>query len=289
MNLEVLAVSDACPGVRTLRLGRPDGGPLPPYTPGSHLVIGPNAYSLTGSGVISGEYRVSVRSAWMHRLIPGDIVEVTGPRCMFPPVLSAKKHLLVAGGIGITPILSHVRAALLWDRPFTLVYGYRPGFAAHLEELRELCGDRLQTCSVRERLPRLLGSQPLGTHLYVCGPAPMISFVEEQAYAWGWPRDRVHSERFSADLDPGRPFTVRLARSGTVVQVPSGTSMLEAIRRSGVALPNLCRQGVCGQCRTALLSGRAEHRDLYLTPEERDGSVMPCVSRALDDELEVDL
>jgi ferredoxin-NADP reductase len=253
-------------------------------------VIGPNAYSLTGSGVISSEYGISVRSAWMHRLSPGDVVEVAGPRSMFPPVLSAKRHLLVAGGIGITPILSHVRAALLWDRPFTVLYGYRQGFAVHLEELRELCGDRLQTCSVRERLPQLLGSQPLGTHLYVCGPAPMISFAEEQAHTLGWPRERVHSERFSAaDLDPGKPFAVRLARSGTVVQVPSGISMLEALLRSGIALPNMCRQGVCGQCRTSLLVGRAVHRDLYLTPEERDCSVLPCVSRALDDELELDL
>jgi ferredoxin len=118
----------------------------------------------------------------------------------------------------------------------------------------------------------------------------MISFAEQQSHALGWPRERVHSERFSAaDLEPGTSFTVRLARSGTVVQVPSGTSMLEALLRSGVALPHMCRQGVCGQCRTPLRAGRAVHRDIYLTPEERSGSVMPCVSRALDDELELDL
>ncbi|MEO5874559.1 MAG: hypothetical protein ABIS86_05695, partial [Streptosporangiaceae bacterium] len=168
MNLEVLGVADACHAVREIRLGRPGGGTLPPYTPGSHLVVGRNAYSLTGSGAVSTEYRVSVLlrpdgaggSARMHRLSAGDLVEASGPRSMFPPVLSARRHLLVAGGIGITPILSHVRAALLWDRRFTVLYGHRPGFAAHLEELRALCGGRLLTDPVRELLPRLLAAQP---------------------------------------------------------------------------------------------------------------------------------
>ncbi|ROO86211.1 ferredoxin-NADP reductase [Actinocorallia herbida] len=305
-ELVVRAAVDAAPRVRSLRLARPDGGPLPAYVPGSHLVVecdgARNAYSLTGSGAASDEYPVSVLlrpdgaggSAWMHRLRPGERVRASGPRSAFAPVATARRHLLVAGGIGITPLLSHVRSALAWDRDFRLLYGHRKGGAAHLAELRELCGDRLRTYTSRETLlaaaTARLSAQPLGTHLYLCGPAGMIDAVRDLARVAGWPDGRVHIERFAgADLDPGAPFTARLRRSGRIVEVPSGVSLLDALERSGIAVPNLCRQGVCGECRIPLAAGRPEHRDLYLSAAERASgtALMCCVSRGT--ELELDL
>lgn len=306
--LEVAATEEAAPGIRTLALRRPDGGPLPGYAPGSHLVLDcggrRNAYSLTGDGSPSDEYRVSVLlcpegsggSAFAHRLRPGDRLPATGPRSAFAPVSTARHSVLVAGGIGITPMLSHARAAVRWGRSFELLYGHRPGAGAHRDELRELCGNRLavheDTAAMLERVAAVLADRPLGTHVFVCGPAPLIGFVEETAAALGWPDGRVHAERFSsADLDPGEPFTARLARSGARVPVPAGTSLLAALEAAGVAVPSMCRQGVCGECRVPVTAGRPLHRDLYLTERERAAgdAVMACVSRCADDELELDL
>jgi ferredoxin len=137
-----------------------------------------------------------------------------------------------------------------------------------------------------------LADRPIGTHVYVCGPAPLIDFVERTAEELGWPADRVHAERFSvADLDPGEPFTAGLARSGVRVPVPSGVSLLAALEGAGIVVPNMCRQGVCGECRVPVVSGRPLHRDLYLSEAERAAgdAITCCVSRSLDDHLELDL
>ncbi|MGK5113892.1 MULTISPECIES: PDR/VanB family oxidoreductase [unclassified Geodermatophilus] len=306
--LEVAGVADAAPGVRSVALRRPDGGLLPGHPPGSHLVLAcgerRNAYSLTGDGAPTDEYRISVLlcpdgaggSAFVHRLRPGDPVLTSRPRSAFAPVSTARHHLLVAGGIGITPMLSHARAAVRWGRSFRLLYGHRPGAGAHLAELRELCGERLEahdsTPAMLDALTSALASQPVGTHVYVCGPPPLIAAVEETAAALGWPEQRVHAERFAAaDLDPGAPFTARLARSGMSVPVPAGVSLLSALEGAGVAVPSMCRQGVCGECRLPVRSGRPLHRDLYLSETERAAgdAVMACVSRCADDDLELDL
>ncbi|GLZ08829.1 ferredoxin [Actinomadura sp. NBRC 104412] len=300
------SVEPAGDGVLSFALAPPGGGGLPPFVPGSHLVVHcgerrRNAYSLTGSGAPSAEYRISVLresadggSAWMHRLSAGDEVTAEGPRSAFPPVATARHHVLIAGGIGVTPLLSHARAAVEWGRSFTMFYAHRTG--AHADELRELCGERLREFSGRDEftaaLRDALVSQPLGTHAYVCGPSGLIDAVCGLAAGAGWPEQRVHVERFSTDdLEPGRPFTARLARSGIEVEVPSGVSLLEALERAGVEVPHMCRQGVCGECRVGVLSGRPEHRDLFLSEGERAAgdAMMCCVSRALDGKVEVDL
>jgi ferredoxin-NADP reductase len=226
----------------------------------------------------------------------GDVVVADRPRSAFAPVSTARHHLLIAGGIGITPMLSHAREAVRWRRDFTLLYGHRPGAAAHLEELRQLCGDRLEEHPDREvfrdRIEGALSSAPLGTHVYVCGPAPLLDSVIDRAERLGWPAERVHTERFSAaSLDPGEPFEVLLAQSGRRVSVPSGVSLLEALEHEGVRVPNMCRQGVCGECRVPVLAGRPVHRDLFLSEEERAAgdSVMCCVSRSAGPSLELDL
>jgi ferredoxin-NADP reductase len=232
----------------------------------------------------------------VHRLRPGDRLTATGPRSAFAPVSTARHSVLVAGGIGVTPMLSHARAAARWGRSFEFLYGHRPGAGAHVGELRELCGDRLtvlgDTAELLARLESVLADRPLGTHVYVCGPLPLIAFVEETAAALGWPAARVHAERFSvADLDPGRPFVARLGRTGARVPVPAGTSLLTALESAGVAVPSMCRQGVCGECRLPVTAGRPVHRDLYLSETERAAgdAVMACVSRCADEELELDL
>ncbi|MET9385628.1 PDR/VanB family oxidoreductase [Streptomyces sp. NPDC002928] len=309
LTLRVAAVDDSVPGVRSLSLVAPDGGTLPSFTPGSHLVVGcgdrANAYSLTCEGIWPTSYEISVLrvadgrggSVWIHdRLSIGDEVSVRPPRSAFAPVNKARRHLLVAGGIGITPLVAHVRAAVRWGRDFRLLYGYRDGHGAHLDELRELAGDRTEFIPEQPRfLGRIedeLADQPLGTHLYICGPAGLIDHVRDRASALGWPASRIHLERFGAgEQDPGEPFEVRLTASGHTVQVPAGVSLLEALEEYGLRIPHLCRQGVCGECRVPVASGRPLHRDLFLTDEEKAAgdSLMCCVSRAAGPRLELPL
>ena len=305
--LEVADAEPAAPGIRTLRLRSPDGERLPSFPPGSHIVVDcgtrRNAYSLTGPGREPETYAISVLlrpdsdggSEFLHRVRAGELLRVSRPRSAFAPVATARRHLYAAGGIGITPLLSHVRAATEWGRPFELLYAHRPGAGAHAAELRELCGERLREFPGRAEFQRALEdaarSQPLGTHLYVCGPAGLLDFVHAAAARAGWPQERVHAERFSAALDPGEPFTATLAGTGVRIPVPAGVSLLEALERAGTAVPSMCRQGVCGECRLRVLGGRPLHRDLYLSPEERAAgdAVMACVSRSHDEELELDL
>ncbi|QBJ98605.1 oxidoreductase [Rhodococcus sp. ABRD24] len=312
--LVVGSLSDLTDDVRHLRLVDPGGAALPAYAPGSHVVlecgVGPdglprrNAYSLTGSGVEPDSYALSVRrddtgrggSRWIHALSLGDSVEVSRPRSAFAPVSTARHHVLVAGGIGVTPILSHARAAVRWGRSFEVHYVFRGGDGPHLDDLINLCGNSLQTYRGSSELwstlaPALL-DRPLGTHLYTCGPAPLIDEVHDRARAAGWPPQRIHHEHFGiAALEPGTAFTVRLRSTGADVEVPSGTSLLDALEQHGVAVPNLCRQGVCGECRVPVAAGAVAHRDLYLTEDEKAAGdcVMPCVSRAEGPRLELEL
>lgn len=300
LELVVTAVDAPSRDIRTITLADPSGRALPAYVPGSHLVVhagaSTNAYSLTGDGAHPSQYSISVLrlpggkggSRWLHdELEVGATVTVGLPRSAFAPIARARKHLLIAGGIGITPMVSHLRAAVRWRRDVQLLYVFRDSSAAHLDDVTRLAGRRAELftdrASFTDRLGQALRAQPVGTHLYVCGPSSMIDAVVGAAVDAGWPESRVHFERFGVDaLDPGDPFRVELTASGRTVDVPAGTSMLEALEDEGIAVPNLCRQGVCGECRIPLAGGTPVHRDLYLSTEEKDAgdAIMPCVSRA---------
>lgn len=295
-----------------------DGPSLVPYQPGSHLIVtigGPgstvrNAYSLVDDGLWPTSYGISVLrrgegggSDWLHNIVTeGSTVEIEGPRSMFAPVLDQRHALLIAGGIGITPILSHVRA-LARDSRVTaeVIYSYRPGHGAHLDDLRAMASHDgitvLEACGVEETISAIrsrMAVQPFGTHAYACGPAALLDTYTQLAADAGWPAARVHLERFAApEQDPGDPFSVRLASTGERLDVPSGVSLLERLLDHGVAVPNLCRQGVCGECRIPVRAGAVLHRDFVLDDEDKTANtaMMCCVSRALPDspEIEVDL
>lgn len=277
--------------------------------PGSHLPLRCgtkwNSYSLTNDGLDPREYCVSVLrvvdggggSQWVHdQLTVGNAITALTPRSAFAPQPHASKHLLFAGGIGVTPIVSHLRAARQWNRNVQVLYSFRQGFGAHVDDIMKLGGldaelyvDQDEFC-VRVRM--VLADQPIGTHLYVCGPGPMIDYVLDTAAGLGWPPSRLHLERFGVDtLDPGEPFRVNLTKSGRTINVPSGTSLLEALEAAGIAVPNMCRQGVCGECRIPVSGGVPLHRDLFLDDDTKatGTALMCCVSRASGPTLEVPL
>lgn len=306
LDLVVDDVVEETSTVRTLTLVPSDGQGLPSYVPGSNLPVRwrPgrfNSYSLTGDGFEPSGYTVSVRlsldgaggSRWMHELRMGDRVASLAPRADFPPVWIARKHLLLAGGIGVTPILSHARSHRRWGRDYAVHYVARE--AAHLDELRNLDPARVHTYSSRgdfaTALGPLLRTQPMGTHVYVCGPQTMIDAVLTAASDAFWPQSRLHHEAFElAELDPGSPFTIAAERTGVSVEVPPGVSALEALEEAGVVTKSLCRRGFCGECRTRVLAGRPVHRDEVLDEEDRErgDEILLCVSRS-EGELHLDI
>jgi ferredoxin-NADP reductase len=309
LRLLVADVTPLAEDVRQLTLVLPSGERLPSHPPGSHLGLRwrpgrVNSYSLTGDGDSPAAYTVSVLrtpdsrggSAWAHGLRAGDLVDAIAPRSTFPVAAKARRHLLAAGGIGVTPLLSHARWHVRWGGDFTLYYCYRQGRGAHLAELRDLCGDRLRAYGNRDALWADLGPalarQPLGTQLYVCGPLGMIDAVTAAAKRSHWAGSRIRSEAFGASADGLRaPFRTILAAAGRSIDVSAEETLLEALERAAVPVPSMCRSGVCGECRSPVSRGLVEHRDHVLSAEERAAGrwIMPCVSRAAGDELELAL
>ena len=286
-----------------------DEKPLPPFSAGSHVVVQMegegkrfrNAYSLISNPADSSHYRIAVRlqersrggSQFMHgEFRPGDRLFISPPANMFLPDWQARHHILIAGGIGITPFLSYGYELEQRQASFEVHYVYRNAeTGAFREALTERFGNRLYCYSgERPDFYTLLGHQPLGTHVYVCGPEAMIQDVKATASALGWSPQRVHYEAFTAP-QPGKPFVARLSRSQQDVAVAGDTPLLDALEAHGLEIPNMCRGGVCGQCKTSVVDGDIEHRDAFLDDQKKASQrcIMPCVSRSASDYLVLDL
>jgi len=310
----VAEIAEITPLVRRFRLEPVDGAPLPAFAGGAHVIlhmrdgdiVRRNSYSLMSSPTQSSHYAISVRrddggrggSRYLHGAVEvGTILHIGHPVNLFPIARHAKKHLLIAGGIGITPILAMCEQLFRDRLIFELHYANRSREqAAYTQDLVARYDNRvhLYHSDDGERIPldQLLRRQPLGTHLYVCGPARMIESILARAQELGWPPPSLHCERFAAPVI-GRPYDVQLARTGRTVRVGSDQSMLEAIEADGVDAPYLCRGGACGQCETGVLACEGEllHADHFLTPEEKASGtkVMLCVSRFSGRSLVLDL
>ncbi|HWV87458.1 MAG TPA: PDR/VanB family oxidoreductase [Capillimicrobium sp.] len=303
IDVRVTAVRELGPDVRELTLAPLNGTPLPAFSPGSHVVVHvpgertrKNPYSLACAPWSTDAYRIAVRrlddgrggSRAVHeRVQEGDVLAIEPPRNLFAPVVGARKHLLVAGGIGITPFVSYAHQLVAAGVPFELHHAPAGGPLA--DELERLRPDAVRAHADRVALMAAvedaLDAQPLGTHLSVCGPPAMMEAVCAAAKRHGWPGSRVHLERFVLDTGPMDPFAVRLARSGRELAVGADETLLEALEAAGADVPYLCRQGICGECRLDVLDGTPDHRDIYLTADERaaGAAIMPCVSRCAGD------
>ena len=290
------------------------GGSLPEFSAGAHTVVSMhdgdhlrrNPYSVMSSPFDGTHYQISVLrtkdsrggSVFMHDHIhAGSELSISQPVNLFPIDRRGRRHILVAGGIGITPFIAMTTQLSREDIPFELHYCMRSeGLAAYWKNLKGAFGHRVHTYfdDHKQVLPldRLLNSQPLGTHLYVCGPGGMIEWVLRSAREAGWPDENVHSERFLAPPG-GNPFKVELARSRKTIAVGQHQSILEAVEAADVDAPYLCRGGACGQCETAVLAvdGTIQHNDHYLSDDERASGkkIMICVSRLEGSRLILDL
>ncbi len=233
----------------------------------------------------------------VDRVQAGDRLEVSAPRNLFE-LVDAPRYIFVAGGIGITPILSMVHAVRAAGRPFRLYYLTRSrAVTAFAAELSEAALTRHVTLHHDAGEPERgfdlwpVFEKPDRAHIYCCGPRPLMDAVRDMT--GHWPVSAVHFEDFGSDLVRPRAddtaFTVVLARSGAALPVPVGTSIMEVVRAHGVRVPSSCESGTCGTCRTALLEGEADHRDRVLMPSERGAAIMICVSRAKSPRLIIDL
>ncbi|MGW7333628.1 PDR/VanB family oxidoreductase [Streptomyces sp. NPDC054840] len=300
--LRALIVSRTEParGVLHLTLESPD---LPAWTPGAHVdVTLPSGlvrqYSLCGDPADDGRYAIAIRlvedgrggSREAHaRLVEGAELELRPPRNRFE-LLPAASYVFVAGGIGITPILPMLRAATAAGADWTLLYGGRT--RASMPFLADLApyGDRVSVLAEDETgLPELaaVSAAAPGTLVYCCGPEPLMRAVMAAAADPA----AVHLERFApeGEAGPGRPFTVELRRSGRTVEVAADESTLAAVRRELPDTPYSCERGFCGTCQHRVLAGGVDHRDELLTDQEREDSMLLCVSRAKGDRLVLDL
>lgn len=312
--LRVTAVTPLTDDIRAFRLEAADGRPLPDFSGGAHITLllssggksWRNAYSLTGTPGDTTAYTIAVRreaggrggSRFLHEHITaGDEIIALPPANAFPLVATARHHLFIAGGIGITPFLPMAAQAATQGLDFELHYAARSAAeAAFGEMLRTYHGDRvrLYASDAGSRLDpaALVASRPLGTHLYVCGPARLIDGVFAAARAACWPESALHAEAFTPPPS-GDIFTATIASSDARITVAADQSLLEALEAAGIEVPNVCRGGACGACFTDVKScdGTILHNDHYLSPEERESGtcILPCVSRFAGHTLVLDL
>ncbi|WP_083748978.1 2Fe-2S iron-sulfur cluster-binding protein [Pelomonas sp. KK5] len=297
-------------------LRSPAGGPLPPAAPGAHLDVHLDGglvrqYSLCNAGSDEDDvYAIAVKrepqsrggSRLMHEGVRvGDLLRVGMPKNNFRQDRSATRSLLLAGGIGITPLISMARALRARSQAFHLHYFCRSDAqVAFREELdRELAGQwtlhaGLTPEETRSRVDGLLHAEGPATHCYSCGPTPLMQLVETCANGQGWDAKRLHFEYFRS-AGPvetgGAPFELTLARSGRSVLVPSGQSIVDVLRSIDVAVETNCEQGVCGTCLCTVVDGTPDHRDQYLSAGEKASNLqmLPCVSRSRTPSLTIDL
>ena len=300
----------------TFELLGQDGRPLPPFSAGSHVDVNlpggiTRQYSLCNDPAESHRYLIGVLkdpasrggSEAMHALVKeGDTLTISAPKNHFPLAHDARRSLLLAGGIGVTPILCMAERLAVAGAEFEMHYCTR-------SPSRTAFGQRIQASSFAPHvrfhfddggaeqkldLAALLGAPVEGTHLYVCGPKGFMDAVLSTARAKGWPEAQLHYEFFSAEVGPSEgdeSFEVKLASSGRVVLVPKGKTVVQALAEVGVERPTSCEQGVCGTCITRVVEGVPDHKDMYFTPQEQaaNDQFTPCCSRAKSAMLVLDL
>jgi ferredoxin-NADP reductase len=301
--------------VVVLELAGIDNRPLPPFEAGAHVDVrlAPDLvrqYSLCGNPADGGSYRLGVLrepesrggSRAVHDTVrEGSVLEISAPRNHFPLAAGAKHTVLVGGGIGITPMIAMAYAIAAAGGSFEMHYCLRSrdkcGFLdelttapfadkVHLHVSGEAGGSRIDLPAV------LAGCDPCGTHIYVCGPAGFMDSIISTASACGLAEKNIHREYFNAVADTsGGSFEVVAAASGKTVKVEQGQTIVAALASIGIKVEVSCEEGVCGTCACTVLEGDCDHRDVYLTPDEREANdqIMTCCSRARSPKLVLDI
>ena len=308
---KVSEAADIC----SFELINANGRALPPFSAGAHIDVHlangmVRQYSLCNDPRETHRYQIAVLrdpasrggSAAMHALAEGQVLDISDPRNHFALAHDASHHLLLAGGIGVTPLLCMAERLANIGASFEMHYcarsrermafverigrsNFAPQVQLHFDD-----GDRSQ----RLDLDLLFASSGAATHLYVCGPTGFMDWVLRTARDSGWTEDRLHREYFSAapmDMSGDGAFEVQVASTGAVIPVRADQSVVAALAAHGIEVPVSCEQGVCGTCITRILEGTPLHRDVYFSDEEKakGDQFTPCCSRARSLRLVLDL
>lgn len=316
MALKIVRKEPAAKGISTFELAHPLGKMLPAFSAGSHIAVRISdglvrQYSLCNDPRETHRYLIAVlrhrqsrggSSALHDEFQEGDIIEVGEPKNHFPLAHAVKRSLLIAGGIGVTPILCFAERLANIGVDFQMHYSARSQQrAAFVDRIRQSAyADRVSfhfSDGAPEQLldmAALLSRPDPETHLYVCGPTGFMDAVINTAREQGWPDTQVHQEYFSAEVRTyatDSEFEVKIASSGKVVRVARNKTVMAALTESGFDIPRSCEEGVCGTCLIRVLEGDPDHRDSYLTADERarNDQFLPCCSRARNALLVLDL
>ena len=305
VTAQIKSIQVDCDGVKIFTLTDPEGWPLPTFTSGAHLdVYLPSGkvrqYSLCGDPIDNCQYIIAVRdekggrggSNEIHGLKEGMILPVSLPRSHFS-LVDTERYVLIAGGIGITPFLSmlpvlnrlnvewelHVCARDEWSVPCRNILN-KYSNSGRIFKHFSLQGNRLSL----ESIIKGIGAKE---HLYCCGPSSMIKEAIQKGVKLG---DRLHFELFGYDDTLAEAvYEVVLEKSGRVIPVPMGQTMLGALRIAGVKVPASCEGGICLECKTRYLGGSPIHRDLVMSADDRKDFITPCVSACASEKLVLDL
>jgi ferredoxin-NADP reductase len=313
LNVVVKRKWQSADGVIGFELADRDGKHLPTFQPGAHIDLHlPNGlvrqYSITnGPGDLSS-YVIGVKEesaskggskVLVETIREGDVLAISEPRNNFPLRRDATRTVLIAGGIGITPILSMARFLDKSSLPYEMHYFARKAenlaFGSELSVLHGQIDKHigLSRDAIKATIAEALGPHQFANHVYICGPGAMLEMVQETAAALGWPDEAIHFEYFQNDkiIDASSAFDIELARSAMTLHVPSGKTILEVMREAGLTVPSSCEQGACGTCLTTVMEGEVDHQDVYLNKTEKASNtcMMTCVSRAKSGRLVLDI
>lgn len=313
MNLQVVSKKCIAIDVYEFELALANREALPHAEPGSHItLLTPNGltrrYSVCNHPGEMAIYRIAVKReerglggsrSLVDQVQMGDMLPVSPPSNYFPLGMDAPSYWLIAGGIGITPILSMARALKQNGRPFKVLYLTQiPDSAAYRDEL--LSADLAPHATVyhnhgdptqRFDLVAAMQDCPADAHIYCCGPRRLMDSVKELSRRR--PTGTVHFEDFGSSeasvSHVDTPFKVKLSKTEQLIDVPCGKTILDALREARILVPSSCESGTCGACRTRLVAGVADHRDYVLDDDQYDKEIMICVSRAKSPVIEIDL
>lgn len=319
LQVRVIQKRTEAEGIASFELARVDGAALPPFSAGSHIDVHlpgglTRQYSLCNTSHSLHDdphrYRIAVLrdaasrggSVAMHDSVhAGDVLTISTPRNHFA-LHPAQRTLLLAGGIGVTPLLCMADRLARTGADFALHYCTRSvertAFASEIaaSAMAPHVHFHFDAGAPEQKLDlaAVLAAPGADKRLYVCGPAGFIDHVVTTAKAMGWAQDNIHLEYFGApaqDTSGDQGFEVRIASTGKVYPIAADVSVVEALRKEGIDILTSCEQGVCGTCLTRVLEGEVDHRDMYLTDEEKAANeqFMPCCSRAHSKLLVLDL
>ncbi len=316
LNLRVTKIETLTSGIKSFWLESGDGALLPEWTAGAHLVFTLNgalkkSYSLAGDPAVRDHYLTAILreeggeggSKYMHDVVAvGDILTASQPQNNFHLAETAKKHLLIAGGIGVTPLLAMSHTLKSQGADFHLHYcsKARQG-TAFADEIETLFAEHVTfhfdggDPSKGIKLNEILAQPDDGQHLYICGPGGLLNATREAARHW--PDGTVHFELFSSTRSDeekqtiaqaaqgDQPFEIKLMSNGKQLAVPADQSIFEVLRDNGIMLPSACEEGWCGNCVATYTAGEVDHRDECLDDDERKTQLQTCVSRAAAGEV----